>query len=143
MDILEAIRVRRSVRTYLDKPVPETLAKRLLESFDNSRRLNSLGLRLIPMESDRVEHAMTGLIGSYGRIKNAPLWVIGISEEGKHHQENFGFAMEQFILECFSKPACWMRRCRKTASNASSASARWDMPLPGGWGKAPCGSWAD
>ena len=110
MDILEAIRVRRSVRTYTDKPVPEHLLKQLIESFDNSQRLDALSLRLIPMPPDKVEHAMTGLIGNYGRIKNAPMWVIGVSEEGKHHQENFGFAMEQFILECTREGlgTCWM-----------------------------------
>jgi nitroreductase len=62
------------------------------------------------MDPARVEHAMTGLVGSYGRIRNAPLWVIGVSEEGAHHQENFGFAMEQFILECTREGlgTCWV-----------------------------------
>ena len=117
MNILEAMRTRRSDRTYLDKPVPEALLKRLIEAFDKSQRLNALGLRLLPMEPDRVEHAMTGLIGSYGRIKNAPVWVIGLSEDGKHHQENFGFAMEQFILECTREGlgTCWVGGFFKTS----------------------------
>ena len=86
MDILEAMRMRRSERTYLDKSVSEDLLKQLLEVFDKSHRLNTIGLRLITMDPSLVEHAMTGLIGSYGRIKNAPVWVIGISQEGQDHQ---------------------------------------------------------
>ncbi len=117
MDILEAMRVRRSERTYLDKPVSQADLTPLLEMFEQSLRLNSLGLRLIPMDPAQVEYAMTGLIGSYGRIKNAPIWVIGISEEGPHHQQNFGYAMEQFILECTRQGlgTCWVGGFFKTS----------------------------
>jgi nitroreductase len=94
----------------MNKPVPEELLNRLIEAFDNSYRLNKLGLRLLPMESGVVGHAMTGLMGSYGHMKNPPIWVIGISEDGKNYQENFGYAMEQFILECTREGlgTCWV-----------------------------------
>jgi nitroreductase len=117
MDLCKAMRVRRSVRTYLARPVSEGLLDRLLETFDRSDRLNNLGLRLLPMEARLVEHAMTGLIGSYGSIKNAPLWIIGISEDGEGYQENFGFGMERFILECTREGlgTCWVGGFFKTS----------------------------
>jgi len=110
MDLREAMRKRKSVRTYINKSVPENLLTRLINIFNTSDRLNTLKLRLMKMESSLIEHAMTGLIGNYGRIKNAPIWVIGISEEGKNYKENFGFAMERFILECTREGlgTCWV-----------------------------------
>ncbi len=117
MNLCEAMRVRKSDRTYLTKPVPEDLLIRLIDIFDTSDRLNTLNLRLLKMESSLVEHAMTGLIGNYGHIKNAPIWVIGISEHGKNYQENFGFAMERIILECTCEGlgTCWVGGFFKTS----------------------------
>ena len=117
MDLCKAMRIRRSERTYLNKPVPKDIFDRLIDTFDQSDRLNDLGLRLLPMAAGLVEHAMTGLIGSYGSIKNAPVWVIGISEDGENYQENFGFAMERYILECAREGlgTCWVGGFFKTS----------------------------
>jgi nitroreductase len=110
MELLEAMRVRRSVRTYLQKALPEDELDSLIKSFDKTERLCDLRITLKPMRSELVAPAMTGLIGSYGSVKNAPLWVIGISQEGGHYQENFGFRMEQFILACTRTGlgTCWV-----------------------------------
>jgi Nitroreductase len=110
MELLEAMRVRRSVRTYLQKDIPQDLLESLVKSFNTNERLSDLRVTLKPMRSETVAKAMTGLVGSYGSIKNAPLWAIGISQNGKHYQENFGFRMEQFILECTRAGlgTCWV-----------------------------------
>lgn len=110
MDLREAMRQRKSVRTYMPKPVPEDLLTRLINIYNTSDRLNMLKLRLIKMEPSLIEHAMTGFVGNYGCIKNAPIWVIGISEDGENYKENFGFAMERFILECTREGlgTCWV-----------------------------------
>ena len=110
MELLEAMRVRRSVRTYLPKAVPQDVLDGLIKRFDETDRLCDLRVTLKCMRSEAVAHAMIGLIGSYGSIKNTPLWVIGISQDGPHYQENFGFRMEQFILECTRAGlgTCWV-----------------------------------
>ncbi|MBN2159624.1 MAG: nitroreductase family protein [Spirochaetes bacterium] len=110
MDLLETMRTRRSVRTYISKQVPEGLLDGLLKGFASNDRLNDLPVKLLPMPSEAVHDAMTGLVGSYGSIRNAPLWVIGITREGAGFQENFGFRMEQFILECTlaGLGTCWV-----------------------------------
>jgi nitroreductase len=110
MELLEAMRVRRSVRTYLSKAVPQDVLDSLIRTFDKTERLCDLRVTLNPMRSEVVAPAITGLIGSYGSIKNAPLWIIGISQEGPYYQENFGFRMEQFILECTRAGlgTCWV-----------------------------------
>lgn len=110
MDFLEAMRIRRSVRTYAAQEVPPGQLEDLLRAFESNDRLNSIPVALVPMPSETVGDAMTGLVGSYGSIRNAPLWVIGVSREGPGFQENFGFRMEQFILECTRAGfgTCWV-----------------------------------
>jgi nitroreductase len=110
MDILEAMRSRKSVRTYRSQEIPRDLLDALMSRFDKSQRLNDLRVRLALMRGDEVGPAMTGLVGSYGAIKNAPHWAIGISEDGVHYGENFGFRMEQFVLDCTLEKlgTCWV-----------------------------------
>lgn len=110
MNILEAMRVRRSVRTYTDQPVSTELLDRLVALFDSSDRLDDLPLRLPLMPGAQVEHAMMGLVGSYGKIVNPPWYAIGISRRGNNDQINFGFAMEQFVLACTQEGlgTCWI-----------------------------------
>jgi nitroreductase len=110
MNILEAMRVRRSARTYTGEPVDESTIKELVAFLDRSERLCDLKLRFVPMAQDAVGDAMTGVIGSYGAIRNAPFWMIGLSEEGPNDQVNFGYAMEQWVLECTRQGfgTCWV-----------------------------------
>ena len=72
MDTLEAIRVRKSVRTYSSQPVPRKLLDSLVQRFNENQRLNALAVRLALMGADEVGSAMTGLVGSYGSIQGAP-----------------------------------------------------------------------
>jgi nitroreductase len=110
MNIFEAMLYRKSVRTFSDKPVPEELLAGLVDRFHANDRLNDLPLTLVPVPGRQVAHAMIGLIGNYGAIKGAPTWVIGISKDGENDQVNFGFALEQFILQCTQKDlgTCWV-----------------------------------
>lgn len=110
MNLCEAMLVRRSVRTYDGKAVPEKLLDECLGCFDAFEGLTGAKVRLLPMEGKAVESAMTGIIGNYGRIKNAPVWVIGLSDQSDYAMENFGFRMERFILECTRKGlgTCWV-----------------------------------
>jgi hypothetical protein len=110
MDMIEAIRVRKSVRTFRAQEVARDLLDSLVQRFEKNERLNGLRVRLSVMRGEQVGSAMTGLVGSYGSIKDAPYWAIGISEPGEHYAENFGFRMEQFILECTREGlgTCWV-----------------------------------
>lgn len=110
MNYREAMRIRRSVRTFLGQKIQDDLQDQILKVFEQSRRLNDLHLRMEIKDGKTVEHCMTGVIGSYGAIRNAPVWAIGISKNGENHQENLGFAMEQFILECTRQNigTCWV-----------------------------------
>ena len=98
MNLLQAMRDRRSVRTFADKPVDDALLARLLAEFDACERIGDLTIGLLPMPAAAVGHAMTGIVGSYGAIHGAPLWIIGLAETASTDQVELGYAMEQFIL---------------------------------------------
>ncbi len=110
MNNIEAIFTRKSDRTYLEKAVPEKLVEKLLAAYETYPRLNDLRQRLVVMPTKKVQAAMTGIVGSYGSMKNPPLYAIGISERGKNDQVNFGHIFEQFILECTKESlgTCWI-----------------------------------
>jgi nitroreductase len=110
MEISEVIRLRKSVRTFRPGEVPRDLLNRLLCNFEANDRLNDIPVTMMPMPSEIVGDAMTGLIGSYGSIQGAPEWIIGKSRAGAHYQENFGFRMEQMILDCTGAGlgTCWV-----------------------------------
>jgi nitroreductase len=110
MDILEAMLMRRSVRTYQTQTPPQDVLDRVTRAYDEADRLNNVALRLLMAPAAQVEHGMTGLVGSYGKMKNPPLYAIGVSREGPNDQLNFGFVMEQFILACTREGlgTCWV-----------------------------------
>jgi nitroreductase len=110
MDILEAMLTRRSVRTYDPAPVAPDVLDRVRRAFDAADRLTGTPVRLLLLPAERVAHAMTGLVGSYGSMKDPPTYAIGISREGPDDQVNFGFVMEQFVLACTREGlgTCWV-----------------------------------
>lgn len=110
MDWCEAMRVRRSERTYLDKQIPADLLDKLLADFAQGPRLNDLRLRLPVVPATQVEHAMLGLIGGYGKVVGPPLYAIGISQNGESDKANFGYALERFVLNCTRAGlgTCWV-----------------------------------
>ncbi len=110
MKNLDAIFSRRSVRTYLKTPVSDELVKKLIEAYAKYPRLNDLRQRIAVMPTDKVKSAMTGIVGSYGSMKNPPYYAIGVCECGQNDQVAFGYVFEHFMLECVKEGlgACWV-----------------------------------
>jgi nitroreductase len=110
MQMLEALRVRRSVRTYKSDPVDETVLAEVLGSVGDLPQLSDQKIRLEAYSAEVLEPAMTGLVGSYGKILNPPMYLVGIVEHGEHDQECLGFVMERAIIECTRKTlgTCWI-----------------------------------
>jgi nitroreductase len=110
VDVYEAMMTRRSVRTYRREPVPSALLDRVARAFAAADRLNDVPVRLLLVPAERVAPAMTGLVGSYGAMKDPPTYAIGTSRAGEHDQVNFGFVMEQFVLACAREGlgTCWV-----------------------------------
>jgi nitroreductase len=109
--ILSVIQQRYSCRNYAITPLnidtQQTIQDylRLLPAgpFQKSSRFELVAA------SDQDRSALRGL-GTYGFIKNPPAFIIGTSEEGPFTLEDFGYRMEQIILQLtrLNLGTCWL-----------------------------------
>jgi nitroreductase len=109
--LTEAIRRRTSCRAYNGLPLaPEHLI--MLKGIARSApRLNAAPVRFAFLEGvEQTEAILSGLVGSYGRTRGAPLLLAGIAGPGQHRGESLGYTMEWLILEAtrHNIGSCWM-----------------------------------
>lgn len=108
MDLYENIKNRRSVRTFIDKPLRED-SERFVEGFLDSMKLlkgpfgHTINLRLIDINSRQK-------IGTYGIIKNPAKFVVGSVENTDKGLLDYGYLFEKMILAFNEKQlgTCWM-----------------------------------
>ena len=65
MTILEAITARHSVRTYMDKPIPEEIIKELNNEIDVCNTEGNLNIQLV---TDLKPKAFDGFMAHYGKF---------------------------------------------------------------------------
>jgi len=109
--ITEIIERRFSCRTYLDVPIEAEKRQRLRE-FLSARQTGPLGTParfelVVATEKDR--RALRGL-GTYGLIRGATGFVLGAVSEGEKNLEDFGYLMEQIVLQAtdLGLGTCWL-----------------------------------
>ncbi len=107
---VELIKKRTSIRTYKKDVVPEITKEELKKSFNQIKQspFGELGkfflLDIKDLKGRKVK------LGTYGIIKNAPSFVVGIVENGRNSYENYGFQFEQIILKAteLGLGTCWL-----------------------------------
>ncbi len=109
--ITEIIRQRYSVRIYQDKSIAAETQAALgsrLEAIQNGPLGTPVRFRLAAALADDSQ-ALRGL-GTYGLIKNPCGFIVGAARAGEHALEDYGFAMEQAILEAttLGLGTCWL-----------------------------------
>jgi hypothetical protein len=109
--ITEIIERRFSCRTYLDVPI-EAEKRQRLEEFLSACQTGPLGTAtrfelVVATEEDR--RALRGL-GTYGLIRGATGFVLGAVSEGEKNLEDFGYLMEQIVLQAtdLGLGTCWL-----------------------------------
>lgn len=110
ISLTEAIHLRTSVRAYTGRPLaPEhlTMLKGIARSVP---RLTDTPVHFAFVEDrEKVEYILRGILGNYGKVKDAPLLTVGITGEGPHPHASLGYAMEYLILEAtrHNIGTCW------------------------------------
>lgn len=106
MDMLDAIRQRHSVRTYLDAPLTDEDIDALVESIGRANYKGNLSIQL------RVEEPSTfvGGMASYGSIKGAKNYLALVGPKGKTIDERLGYYGEQIVLDAQARGlnTCWL-----------------------------------
>jgi nitroreductase len=109
--VTDIIRQRKSIRSYLDKPVEED-KKEALSKFLSANTVGPFGTKsrfdfITATSQDR--ESLKGLI-TYGMIKNPMGFIIGAVENEPHDLEDFGYLMEKNILmaTALGLGTCWL-----------------------------------
>ncbi|MCK8060748.1 MULTISPECIES: nitroreductase family protein [unclassified Fusibacter] len=95
---LDAVKIRKSVRTFTGESLTEkdkTLIKEYLENIDNLSGIhgNTIKIRLIETKDRAISK-----IGTYGIIKNAPAYLVVTSVNTKDAMFDCGYVVERFLL---------------------------------------------
>ena len=125
----ELVKQRFSCRSYLSQPIEEQ-TRRKLADFAASLQTGPLGARMrFEMVAAR-EQAQGALkdLGTYGFIKGATGFIIGVIQDDDKNLEDFGYLMENIILFAtdIGLGTCWLGGTFTKSSFSERVS-----PLPG------------
>lgn len=130
---LEAIKKRRSVRTFHPGPLGPAELDRLQElcrerrtgPFGNPVRFRLLDLSLVSEEERR-------RLGTYGVIRGARFYILAAVKDQERAMEDLGYCMEKLILELVSMGlgTCWMAGTFRRSSFAAQMDLEEGELLP-------------
>ncbi|MDI6741376.1 MAG: nitroreductase family protein [Smithella sp.] len=109
--VTDIIRQRKSIRSYMDKPIEEekinTLKKFLSTNTIGPLETKSRFIFITAAAQDK--KSLKGLI-TYGMIKNPMGFIIGSVENAPYNLEDFGYLMEKNILKAtdLGLGTCWL-----------------------------------
>lgn len=117
MELKEAIRVRHSVRKYLDKPIEAEKVARLQAAVTRSNEEAGLNIQLVLDEPK----AFTGLfISSYGQFSCVKNYLVMAAPKGKEWEEKVGWHGESIVLlaQSMGLNSCWVGLTFKKVAGA-------------------------
>ena len=100
MTALEAIKARISIRTYEERPVEQEkigVLEECLLKMNKGPFGNAVRLMLVDVSGQDKDELKK--YGSYGNIKGSRLFIAGAVKSGNGNMEDFGYCMEQAILQ--------------------------------------------
>lgn len=132
-DMIEAMKRRVSVRSYLNRPVEQGVKENirgLLEAHSTGPFGSAVRLSLIDLSD--MEQAETRQLGTYGFISGARLYVAGVVRYGPGAMQDFGYCLEQVIVRIthLGLGTCWLGGTFKRASFARRLSISDDEVIP-------------
>jgi nitroreductase len=106
MNLLEAVNVRSSRRTYLDTPIAKDTEKKLVEMINTANEQGNLSLKLIQNEST----AFGKFTKSYGLFKGVKNYILLIGKTEANVGEKLGYYGEKLVLLAtqLGLGTCWV-----------------------------------
>lgn len=106
MELLEAIKCRRSIRTYADRKIKGEVLSHLQNFIDLTNRESGLNFQLILNEPK----AFDCLLSKIGRFSNVRNYIAAIGKKGPDLEENCGYFGEKIVLEAqrIGLNTCWV-----------------------------------
>lgn len=111
MNLFETIYRRKSIRKYAGKSLPAEKLQEIKAIADGASKLYAnIDMRVhIVEDGEKIQEIMSGIIGSYGKVR-APHYLVITSEEKDGYLENVGFAVEEIVLKltALGIGTCWI-----------------------------------
>lgn len=106
MTILEAITARHSVRTYMDKPIPEEIIKELNNEIDVCNTEGNLNIQLVTDEPK----AFDGFMAHYGKFFGVKNYIALVGKKGDNLEEKLGYYGERIAIKAqmLGLNTCWV-----------------------------------
>ena len=110
--ITEIIKERTSWRTYSDQPLGKDTIEQILELQDIKSPFNELAgkYRFEYLHMPDIDPEERKKLGTYGFIKGAQNFIVGVCDNSDYDKENFGYLMEAIILVAtdMGLGTCWL-----------------------------------
>ncbi|MFX0184594.1 MAG: nitroreductase family protein [Candidatus Hodarchaeota archaeon] len=120
--IVETIQKRVSCRTYSSQQMNESIKNQLTHFFRKKRTSPFSGdTRFELLESIDIDKSEWKKLGTYGFIKGAQSFIVGVTTSSKYDLENFGYIFEEIILYAtqLGLGTCWLGGTFKRSSFAA------------------------
>lgn len=106
----DAMRTRKSIRTFTGEKLLAMDKEKIVNYINNEENLIGIYGNKIKIQLIEVHEKMSGKIGTYGIIKNAPAFLMVICENRKDVLFDCGYVFERLVLylEENGLGTCWM-----------------------------------
>ena len=116
MEIIDAIRQRRSVRQYEDRAIEEDILARLKEEIDACNDESGLHIQLVTNEPK----AFSGFMAHYGKFSGVTNYIALVGKKSKNLDELCGYYGERIVLKAqrLGLNTCWVALTYKKVPSA-------------------------
>lgn len=121
MDLMEAVRARHSVRSYLDQPIEAEKIGLLRGLIDEINREQGLHIQLVTDEPK----AFSSFLAHYGLFDNIRNYIVLVGPEGDDLDEKCGFFGEKIVLiaQKMGLNTCWVKLTYRKIPGAFAVNA--------------------
>lgn len=106
MNVLEAIENRHSVRSYLDKPIENSIVNELNQEIIKCNQEGDLHIQLFTNEPQ----AFSGFMAHYGKFTGVKNYIALVGKKSDNLEEKIGYYGERLVLKAqmLGLNSCWV-----------------------------------
>lgn len=122
MTLIENMKARHSVRSYIDKPIEEEILIQLHQIIESCNRESCLNIQLCINEPK----AFTGMMARYGKFNNVKNYIALIGKKGSDLDEKCGYYGEKIVLHAQQAGlnTCWVAMSYNKRKSAAVIAER-------------------
>ncbi|HKM05325.1 MAG TPA: nitroreductase family protein [Lachnospiraceae bacterium] len=106
--VIELIKIRKSSRTYDEIKIKKSTEDKLINYMETLNNTTKIGARFVVTNDNSKEEEQK--LGTYGVIKGAKTFIVGIMDKKEENAVEFGYLFEKIILFAtdLGLQTCWM-----------------------------------